>query len=387
MNKFSWFHRLTSWIKSRLVQDSGLPRIGMNRKTAIRVLLVANAYIPTLQIWFVHPLEEYYKRGKIFTQILTEQKLKEKFGKGLYTPAAATYVNNLVDEYIPDVVIFCRYSGPHVDSILAAAKKVGAKTIFHIDDDLLNIPLELGEKKYAFHNHFLRLESVRKLLNDTDMVFCSTAPLAERLASYGLQAPIRTGKLSSWGEVVTPPVRRGEGGIIKIGYMGFDHDHDLRVALDGLTGILDRYPNVIFELFGKIRKPAELERFDERIILHPSIFDYNQFLKELAAKGWTIGICPLAATSFNRLKSINKWIEYTSVGAAVVATGGFVYDDCCADGRGIIVDSSYEWEGALSRLIEHPDECLEMVRRAQQELSLSYSREEFGLQMMELICV
>jgi hypothetical protein len=37
-------------------------------------------------------------------------------------------------------------------------------------------------------------------------------------------------------------------------------------------------------------------------------------------------------------------------------------------------------------LIEYPDERVEMVRRAQQEVSLSYSREQFAQQLMPLLC-
>ena len=141
-------------------------------------------------------------------------------------------------------------------------------------------------------------------------------------------------------------------------------------------------------LFGKIPIPHELDCFGARVILRPPILsDYEKFLKGFAVMGWAIGICPLADSPFNRLKSINKWIEYTAVGAAVVATGGSIYDECCARGRGVLVNSSCEWEGALSRMIEDPDECVEMVRRAQQEVSRSYSREQFAKQLKSLLCL
>lgn len=371
------FRRIVSHIR-------GLPSVG-SKAAAKRWLLVANGYIPTLQMWFVDSLKQHYQGGQLFSEILTEQHLEERFGNDLNRAKVGAYVQNVIRELQPEAIIFCRYSGPHVETMLSAASKAGARTIFHVDDDLLNVPLELGETKYAFHNQPARLESVRLLLRKTDLVLSSTRALAARLASYGLRGSIHTAKLSCWGEVLAFPVVQSRGRI-KIGYMGIDHGQDLRVALDGLIGVLDRYPNVDFELFGKIPKFQELDRFGPRVIAHPPILsDYEAFLEGFAALRWTIGICPLTDNPFNKLKSINKWVEYTAVGAAVVATGEGIYDDCCAHGRGVLVNSPSEWEAALSRMVEYPDERIEMVRRAQHTVTESYSKEQFVRELMALL--
>ncbi len=62
---------------------------------------------------------------------------------------------------------------------------------------------------------------------------------------------------------------------------------------------------------------------------------------------WDIGICPLAPTAFNVLKANTKWVEYTSVGAAVIASRDMIYDDCCSDGCGDLATTHEEWVAAM----------------------------------------
>ena len=347
----------------------------------MRLLVVANAMIPTVQLSLLTPLTQLIKNGECFVDFLTEQQFKERFGGNLESVEASAWIDERWRAVDPTSVIFCRYSGPHAKAILAFAKSHGVPSVYCIDDDLLNVPLELGQLKYQFHNNPSRLEAVRHLLDNVDLVYCSNARLEQRLRENNITGHLYPGQIFCAGEIISPAELRP---VRTIGYMGFDHAHDFEIALPGLIRVLRRFPDVRFELFGKIPKPDALNEFGCRIVVLPVVPDYGEFLEALAARRWAVGICPLAPTDFNRVKNVNKWIEYTAVGTAVVATKGMIYDECCAHGCGLLVAPS-EWEDAMTTLVVDPQCCFELVQTAQRSLVINYSIERLREQVLAML--
>lgn len=356
-------------------------RTRLRRLRALRVMYVANAFIPTLQLSFVKPLQPLVEADEVVTALLTEQQMKDQFGKGARGEEARAWALKQIAAFRPHLLVFSRYSGPHVDAMLAHAKARRIRTIFHLDDDLQNVPPEIGQAKYEFHNHPSRTGAVQALLDGADLVYCSTPALLRRLQARGLDQRGVAGEIYCSGEVLAAPPREGP---LTIGYMGFDHAHDFRLALPALVRVLDAHPEVRFELFGSIPRPPELERFGERVATLPPVPDYQQFLAKFASLGWAIGICPLADTPFNAVKANTKWVEYTSIGAAVVATRGTIYDGCCADGCGLLAEGDGEWQEALEQLLRDPQARLDQVARAQARLRAQYSVDVLRRQVLAM---
>jgi hypothetical protein len=142
-------------------------------------------------------------------------------------------------------------------------------------------------------------------------------------------------------------------------------------------------PDVEFELFGSIPMPAELEPFGGRITVVPPVREYAKFMQAFAERRWDIGIAPLAQLPFNALKANTKWVEYTAVGAAVVATAGTIYDGCGADGCARLVDRD-GWAGALQALIDDPDERHLQVVRAQDRLVRQFGEGSLRQQVLDV---
>lgn len=349
---------------------------------ALRVLYVANSFIPTLQLSFVKPLQPLVDAGEVVAELLSEQQMKELFGKAVRGDASLEWTRRRIADFRPDLLLFCRYSGPHVAAMLEQARAAGIATLFHVDDDLQNVPREIGQAKYEFHNHPARVGAVQALLDGAGLVYCSTPALLARLQARGLDGRGVAGHIYCSGEVMAAPP---PGEPFKIGYMGFDHAHDFELALPALVRVLDANPRVRFELFGSIPKPAVLERFGDRVATLPPVPDYQQFMARFASLGWAIGICPLADTPFNAVKANTKWVEYTAIGAAVVATAGTVYDQCCADGCGVLArDGEAEWADALQALVSRPEHRLATVRSAQARLAREYSPAALRLQVLQM---
>lgn len=166
--------------------------------------------------------------------------------------------------------------------------------------------------------------------------------------------------------------------------MGIGHEKNLASILPALLRFLRTNDHVIFEFFGTIPIPDEFAQFGNRIKHVPKIDNYEEFLQRFAEYEWDIGICPLTPIHFNLMKANTKWVEYTAVGAAVVASKGTVYDECCAEGCGILAETEEDWFAALDKLVRDPEARFNQVRRAQEKLANSYSTERLREQVLEI---
>jgi hypothetical protein len=346
-----------------------------------RILFVANAYIPTLQLSFLKPLAEDIANGGVEVDLLTEAEMLDRFGRQMKSIAAEDWIKERIAEFAPDQMVFCRYSGPHAKLMLRIAREQSISAIFHIDDDLLNIPKEIGEKKFKYHNKPERLDAVRTLLSEADLVYCSTEALRERLRSMGFRRAVTAGKVYCSASILNEAVLRP---ITKIGYMGFDHADDLELILPALVKVLRENAHIAFDLFGSIPKPTALDEFGTRIREIPPVRNYNEFLREFAKLHWDVGISPLRQTQFNSVKANTKWVEYSSVGAAVIASRGAVYDDCCSDGCGVLAATETEWADALTLLCTDADLRFGLASNAQKKIRAQYSTEMLRQQVWEI---
>lgn len=339
------------------------------RSAPVRVLVIANSVMPTVRLAIVQPLRELVEAGQVSIEFLTEEQLKRGFGVAARgRDAAAWFKQRLAQSGATDLV-FCRYSGPFAREGIEFARSRSVATLYVIDDDLLNVPPEIGQAKFEYHNHPLRLDAVRFLLENADRVYCSNRRLAERLRTHGIAVDFFVGEVFCAGGVIAAPRARPAR---KMGYMGFDHEHDFKVALPAVVRAMHLFPDLQFELFGKIPRPPELAAFGKRVVQLPVVQDYEAFLAALAAREWDVGICPLARTPFNEVKNINKWIEYTSAGTAVVASVGMIYDECCAGGAGWLVADD-QWDEALQVLLADTGRRVRQIEMAQAKLERDYS--------------
>lgn len=351
------------------------------RPPARRILFIANSEIPTLQLGFLKPLQPLVDAGAVETLLITEQQMRRASGKQGENPAAGeAWAQSEISAFRPDVAIFCRYSGPFVDQLLDTLRLHDVPVIFHIDDDLLNVPIEIGAAKHAEHNKPERLQTVSVLLRSADLVYCSTPPLLERFAKLGFETTSMTsGSIYCSAEILAPAVERP---VRKVGYMGFDHAHDFELVLPELVRFLRERQEIVFELFGSIPKPAELDEFGERVTVVPPVRPYTAFLAAFAEREWDIGICPLAMTDFNVVKANTKWVEYSLVGAAVIATAGMAYDECCADECGVLLAGATGWCEAMHALCDDPARRFRLVQNAQARIKADYSVERLRDQVL-----
>ncbi len=375
--------RLVEGIASR---EGGLASApSTHQGSARRVLLIANGIIPTLHISFLKPLEPLEREGLVTLATITEKEILQTRAAGgknsRNDDAAAIYARERVEAARPDIAVFCRYSGPEAAPMVKRLREAGVPVIFHIDDDLLNVPKELGEKKFLEHNRSERTETVRFLLQNADFVYCSTRRLRERFIELGLSRDLHAGAIYCSGEVVIPAEPRD---VRTIGFMGNDKTPELTALVPVIAGALAKHPFLRFELFGSMDMPSELAMFGDRVQAMPPIGDYDAFVAHFRSLRWDIGLCPLHKTPFNIVKADTKWVDYTSIGAAVIASRDTAYDACCSDGCGILVDGVEEWAAAIDHLATSAQSRFEQVRTAQEKLRNFYSAARLTEQVLNV---
>lgn len=285
-----------------------------------------------------------------------------------------------------DFLVLSRYTSQLGLEWISAARESQIPVIFHIDDDLLAVPTSLGTAKYSAYNSPERLKALKQNIEGSDLLYVSTAELAKRFKEHGIRAPIIAGEIycSVSPEEIGALVGEATGPVI--GYMGTSgHSEDLGSVLPAITEVMDRVPELQFELFGTIEMPAELTRFGRRVRHLPPVADYANFIPFLRSLGWWIGLAPLEDNAFNRCKADTKWVEYSLAGMAVMASDVPVYEPACSRGAAMPAGTREEWRDGLLELLYRPELRREMIRTAQQRLRESYTHSILRLQVMKVL--
>lgn len=271
----------------------------------------------------------------------------------------------------PDIVIMTRYGQGDGLEILSFFQGKGIPVVYHIDDDLLELPASLGEEIQKRHGQVA--ETRRQLLSKCDLIYASTAHLAEVLQQrfpaqriyHGIYAPYMEEALRSARSAAKPRQ--------VIGYMGSKgHQHDLQLAIPAVERLLDERPELEFEVFGSIVMPDELRRFGKRVRHHSVQKSYEEFLASLAGLGWGIGLAPLVEEPFNRCKAPTKFIEYTAAGIPTMASCNPVYGEVIPENAGYLVRDQ-DWYTGLRFWLDQPQARSESLSCAQAYCEQTFS--------------
>lgn len=290
-----------------------------------------------------------------------------------------------METFRPTAAVLSRVTRPEGREVAERLRTAGLPVIFHIDDDLLAVPMSLGKSKYDFYNAPERLAALRATIEACDLVYASTGPLAEALRAHGIRRPVVAGSVYCTVDPQALPLPVPATRPV-IGYMGTGgHSADLEMIVPVLDRLLTRYPDLRFETFGTIASPRGLAHHGARIAHHGPVDNYAGFLERLAALGWWIGVAPLDDNGFNRCKADTKWVEYSLAGAAVVASDLPVYGRACADDAGRLARGPDDWERILACLIEDADLRRHLVTAARHKLAAAYPHAALRAQIGDVL--
>ena len=335
-----------------------------------RVLIFTEHLNATYYISFDLPLRNLHRLGLINVAVLSQQTVS---AKGPHAWAAAA------DDFQPDLVVFSRYGLPFGPEMMAGFQARGIPVIYHLDDDLLEVPKELGEEISQRQGNPDVVDARRLLMQRCDLIYASTAQLADRLQPrfpaqrivHGIYAPYLK------QEPAPAPTQS------VIGYMGSKgHQQDLDLAVPALGRLLEERPALRFETFGTIGMPTPLRQFGNRVSHHRVQTSYREFLKTLAGLGWTVGLAPLSDTPFNRCKAPTKFVEYSACGIPVLASDLPVYSSTMPPQGGLLV--AQDWYGAMTRMLDDHTFRVSAVRAAREHCSTSFALSKLEDQLLTI---
>ncbi|MFY1666479.1 glycosyltransferase family protein [Pseudomonas sp. Pseu.R1] len=342
---------------------------------AQNVLIFTEHVNATYFISFDIPLRKIHQQGEVNFAVVSQNLLKQK---------GTAAIPQWKASFRPDVVVMTRYGLPHGRQILNYFKQEGIPVIYHIDDNLLEIPHSLGAEIQRVQGAGEVIEERRYLLENCNLIYASTPHLANYLQDvfpgqrvfHGMYAPYMAAHISE----SSPPTRDYQ----VVGYMGSKgHQEDLELVTSSIVSLLEERPNLHFEVFGTIQMPNELQRFGDRVKSHKVNQAYSGFLSTLAALNWDVGLAPLVNESFNLCKAPTKFIEYTAANIPVIASNIPVYSNVIPEGGGMIVTT--DWHSTIARLLDAPAMRASTLQTARDFCQSQFSENRLQQQVKQVL--
>lgn len=370
----------TFWLK-RLIRSGNPLRDPPTPKTTIlgseqsgranlRLLAIADAAGATLQINLIRPMRAALESGIIRIELFTEDD--EKAARTVKMPPQQI-VSDLWKRSQPHLVFVSRYGGGLAKLITEEAARTGTPLIYHLDDNLFEVPNGAGIEKAKKYGDPARQNGMRILLSRSDVAYISTHRLARQLNDLGISATnMFVGEIASASDLLECRETTPEN--FTIGYMASSsHAADLKLALPGIIRALSLIPSLNFSVFGSLKPPGALSQFGERVTHVNAVGDYDSFLKRLKESGWAWGLAPLCASRFNEAKTNTKWVEYTSARIPTIVSRHPVYEENFSKNAAVGF-SDADWHEKLPGIIKNQELARKTLATAQDQLLHCYSQ-------------
>ncbi|POZ62636.1 glycosyl transferase family 2 [Chromobacterium alticapitis] len=189
------------------------------------------------------------------------------------------------------------------------------------------------------------------LLQHCSLVVASTDAMAEKMLNYTKKA-IAFPDLIARDRLVDP-MPRGEK--VTIGISGdFFQESDWEIVSSALMRIGELYGDAVrIVLLGDI-PPGFVK---PKNCLQVSVSKrYGDYLVDMAKLSIDIALAPLGGGDFNAFKSDAKWLEYSVIGAATIASDVLTYRWLKEKGLATLVDDTEAgWVDGVCKLIDNPE--------------------------------
>lgn len=312
------------------------------------------------------------------------------------------FFNRLARDY--DIIWMHYIDNPKLFSWLkVACERHGTKIVMDIDDNFLDLDPsnpaneQMGRGK-AKRSH------LATILSFCDAITVSTLPLKNVLtehfkAVHGVDKDIfiipNCNEIKEWD---TPKQNQKHNGLV-IGYMGsISHQDDLNMILPAIKKVMEKYPDVGFQLMGQLTLDGAKKVFGKwkqelrkRIIMIQPTATQKEFPEWLSTQPWDIGIAPLVDSPFNQSKSHIKWMEYSMFEIPTVASKVYPYYKdvfgvpTIEDMETGVLAREDEWEEKLSMLIEDEKLRKKLGKNAYEAVKKNWQYKDFKKNIIDTL--
>lgn len=234
----------------------------------------------------------------------------------------ATWKGDLITEGLDteglDLAVIQRCGEQNKYAFVTGMQRKGVAVVTDIDDALWCLEKDNGS--YVAWNdprsrtHWSWMDKAARV---ADLTTVTTKGLAKRYAAHGRVEVIPNG-LPDNAYLDAPS--RPPGGPVVVGWSGRreSHPHDLEVMGGALAKVLAEDPDVMVKIVGDSPWAAKVLGVPEDRLIDVGRVRLDGY--HAALQGTDIGIVPLQDSLFNRCKSSLKALEYSAVGAYVLAS-------------------------------------------------------------------
>jgi hypothetical protein len=291
--------------------------------------------------------------------------------------AMTTALQAKANETLPQAAIFSRYVLPHGQTLISLCKSLGIVTLFHLDDLLQQLPIDIGQKYAATYSETYK-SALDACIRASDGILASTPILAAQIAKLYPLHSIQTvlGVCYDPGPGWTARAVRSRiarfkrrltsVGIQTLGYMGSSsHLRDLATITPQIAALMRTRPSLHFETLGLPAPDVLKAEFGDRIRQYGFTSTYSDFLTRLYEVRWDLGMAPLVRDDFNQSKTFTKFIEYTASGIPTLAEDIAPYSHLARDHRAIALATGSAWVRVADHLLSNASTRRDQLQRAQ----------------------
>lgn len=264
---------------------------------------------------------------------------------------AGSFISPAVHRLLPiaDVVVLCDVVEADLIPLLRQRRENGFPTIYEINDDFQALP-PWNPTAYLASNPFTRSLSSRLAACCGNLQF-STPYLAGLFGAMASQQAVFVNNLWEMPPCDAKRLRPG----VRIGWGGsLGHRDDFTRVIDVMRHVLERYPDVTFNVMGDTIYRDLCRTLPEDRYSYRKGGDLSEYLSFVSTLD--IGLCPLDDTDFNRGRSDVKFLEYASHGVVTVAADLPPYQASIRNGEtGLLFRYGSGLAQLLGELIECPE--------------------------------
>lgn len=304
------------------------------------ILVVCIEKVSSVVVGVLEPLKAIEKQGK----------LKVRFIRTV----------DVISEDIAwcDTLICVRGSEYADIMIVKAAKDAGRKTIYFLDDDLLDIPQNVSCTAY-YNDKFIK-QNIIDLFGLCDILWAVNPNIIYKYKKYFLKCILVDAcacEIIKYKETPRYPVKFIYAGSI-------DHENIVNEKLsNNIRRVCEEYGDKVEFTFIGV-KPNLLDISQVKYIQY--IDNYYEYKKLMNESGFQISFAIIKDTPFYSCKYFNKFLEYSSIGAVGIYSNVEPYTFIIKNKfNGILCDDSEQkWYEAITFLIANHEIREKMAQNA-----------------------
>ncbi|MBK7104469.1 MAG: glycosyltransferase [Ignavibacteriae bacterium] len=258
-------------------------------------------------------------------------------------------------KFVPDIVIIQRINNLIYLDFIRLLKSKGAKIIYEIDDNLLEVPER--NPAYSLYSDPVNRRGLLEFIWLSDHVTVSTQNLKNYFSTYNENISVIPNQIDE-NIFIPPKIAKANYDEIRIGFAGtITHQEDFEQVIPALLQLKKYYEKKIKLVFINML-PVEFISYKE-VEFIPGAASLKDFYELLKHANLDIGLAPLSFNKFNMAKSDIKFLEYGFSGIAGVYSNFGPYKRSVKNlENGILVnlENSNGWFNKLSYLVENPSE-------------------------------